>query len=310
VTAPLAVPAFTLSSVAETRTVNTAATGFTINSTGGAIASFAINTTPPGMSFNTTTGALTGTPNTVSVATAYTITATNTSGSATQTFTLTVIAVVYTVGQTGPGGGIIFYYLAAGFNCGPSFTPTGSPTGEQCHYLEVAPSTWGTPNDRSAMPWAIVRDSLSNISEIPDEIGVSDNSFNLIGLGYKYSNYVVTQNGNAYNSASNIYAAGNARAYLGGGLNDWYLPSSAELNTLCQWSHGVAQSFTASCSGTVATMNASTYGAQSSGFQNISYWASSENGVSNNGKITVWGSGGQAGLTKSQNAYVRPIRAF
>ena len=91
--APLAAPAFTLSSSSETRTVNTAATGFTINSTGGAIASFAINATPPGMSFSTSTGALTGTPTSVAGATAYTITATNATGSATATFTLTVTAV-------------------------------------------------------------------------------------------------------------------------------------------------------------------------------------------------------------------------
>jgi hypothetical protein len=89
-TVTIAPPAFTLSSSSETRTVNTAATGFTINSTGGIIASFAISATPTGMSFNTTTGALTGTPNTVASATNYTITATNASGNATQTFTLTV----------------------------------------------------------------------------------------------------------------------------------------------------------------------------------------------------------------------------
>jgi hypothetical protein len=86
----LAAPAFTLSSSSETRTVNTAATGFTISSTGGAIASFAISATPAGMSFSTSTGALTGTPTSVASATAYTVTATNASGSTTQTFTLTV----------------------------------------------------------------------------------------------------------------------------------------------------------------------------------------------------------------------------
>jgi len=93
VSAALAAPAFTLSSSSETRTVNTAATGFTINSTGGTIASFAISpSSPAGMSFNTTTGAFTGTPTSVASATAYTITATNASGSATRTFTLTVSA--------------------------------------------------------------------------------------------------------------------------------------------------------------------------------------------------------------------------
>ena len=85
-------PAFTLSASSESRTVNTAATGFVINSTGGAIESFAISQTPPGMSFNTSTGALTGTPNTVAAAIGYTITGTNLSGSTTQTFTLTVTA--------------------------------------------------------------------------------------------------------------------------------------------------------------------------------------------------------------------------
>jgi hypothetical protein len=88
----LTAPAFTLSASTESRTVNTAATGFTINSTGGTIASFSISATPPGMSFNTTTGALTGTPSTVATATTYTITATNASGSTTQTFALTVTA--------------------------------------------------------------------------------------------------------------------------------------------------------------------------------------------------------------------------
>ena len=92
VTAALAAPAFTLSASSESRTVNTLANGFTANSTGGAIASFAISATPAGMSFNTTNGALSGTPNTVAAATTYTVTATNASGNATQTFTLTVTA--------------------------------------------------------------------------------------------------------------------------------------------------------------------------------------------------------------------------
>jgi len=87
----LAAPVFTLSSSSETRTADTAATGFTIaTSTGGAIASFAISATPAGMSFSTSTGALSGTPTLVAGATAYTITATNATGSTTQTFTLTI----------------------------------------------------------------------------------------------------------------------------------------------------------------------------------------------------------------------------
>jgi hypothetical protein len=155
--AALAAPAFTLSSTTETRTVNTAATGFTINSTGGAIASFAINATPPGMSFNTTTGALTGTPNTVAAATNYTITATNASGNTTRTFTLTVTVAApaftlssssesktvntaisgYTISST--GGTIASYAISPAAPAGLTFnTTTGLLTGTP---TVVAPST-------------------------------------------------------------------------------------------------------------------------------------------------------------------------
>jgi hypothetical protein len=153
-TAPVALPAFTLSSSSETRTVNTAATGFTINSTGGAIASFAINATPPGMSFNLSTGALTGTPNTIAGPTSYTITATNASGSATQTFTLTVTVAlpaftlssssqlvpvnlaITTVTNTSTGGAITSYSISPAAPAGLTFSNStgqlsGTPTTAQ-----------------------------------------------------------------------------------------------------------------------------------------------------------------------------------
>jgi outer membrane protein OmpA-like peptidoglycan-associated protein len=89
----VAAPTFTLSSSSESKTVNTAITGYTISSTGGTIASYAISpAAPAGLTFNTTTGLLTGTPTEVAAATAYTITATNATASTTQTFTLTVTA--------------------------------------------------------------------------------------------------------------------------------------------------------------------------------------------------------------------------
>ena len=150
-------PAFTLSSSSEARTENTTATGFTINSTGGAIASFAINATPAGMSFNTTTGALTGTPNTVAAATNYTITATNTSGNATRTFALTVTLAApafalssssesktvntaitgYTITST--GGAIASYAISPSPPAGLTFnTATGLLSGTPTY---VAPAT-------------------------------------------------------------------------------------------------------------------------------------------------------------------------
>ena len=87
----LAAPAFTLSSTTESKAQNVAIAGYTITSTGGTIARYAISPAEPaGLSFSTSTGLLTGTPTTVQAATAYTITATNATGSANATFTLTV----------------------------------------------------------------------------------------------------------------------------------------------------------------------------------------------------------------------------
>ena len=153
-TAPVALPAFTLSSSSETRTVNTAATGFTINSTGGVISSFAISATPSGMSFNATTGALTGTPNAIAGPTSYTVTATNASGSATQTFTLTVTVAlpaftlssseqsvtvgnaITTVTNTSTGGAITSYSISPAAPAGLTFSNStgqlsGTPTTPQ-----------------------------------------------------------------------------------------------------------------------------------------------------------------------------------
>ena len=133
-TSTIAAPAFTLSTSSEVRAVNTAATGFSVNSTGGAITSFAISpSVPAGISLNTLTGAFSGTPSVVASATAYTITATNAAGSTSQTFTFTVSAAVISVpaigGVTAPvtGATPVTTVTAANGYTG-TITWSGSPT--------------------------------------------------------------------------------------------------------------------------------------------------------------------------------------
>ena len=213
-TVTVTAPAFTISSASETKASGSAITGYTISSTGGAIASYAISpAAPAGLTFNTSTGLLSGTPTTVAGATAYTITATNASGSATQTFTLTVTAVVYTVGQTGPGGGKIFYVAATPFACGPTMSSS-------CTYLEAAPTS-GTS------AWTDVNRTWSTGAN--QSVSVPNANGTAIGTGYKNSLAIVAQAGNVATSS----AAVAARGYGGpNNLTDWYLPSKDELNQL------------------------------------------------------------------------------
>lgn len=384
----LAAPAFTLSSLSETRTVNTPATGFTINSTGGAISSYSISpSAPSGMTFSSTTGAFYGTPTSVAASTTYTVTATNSTGSATRTFRFTVTAassatynkttlreaaanngsisetiiitltndlftyysgtdltfgrvsnvpngltarltpgsdrtfatlsftgnalshanvadisnlsitffpgdfvlgvvptganrsdlaidfndpVTYSIGDTGPGGGIIFYFDSAGFNCGSNFSDTGSPTSGKCHYLEVAPNTWHGNLGDPRMPWAI--NEYTNIS-IP---GATETA---IGGGYKNSVATVQAIGMNFEQ----FAAGLARSYQNTTLGDWYLPSIGELIELQRNQQAV-------------------------GLTSFSFWSSTENDATTAKDLGGYSAPGNG--NKSTTTPIRPIRAF
>jgi hypothetical protein len=280
-TVTVAAPAFTLSSASETVTKNHPATGFTINSTGGTIASFAINATPPGMSFNTSTGALTGTPNTVAGATAYTITGTNTSGSATATFSLTVTVASYSIGSTGPGGGKIFYVTDTPFACGPTLAST-------CKYLEAAPIS-------GINAW--VDDVYTFSGNTATEIGVTAQGA-AIGTGYKNTLAIVGQSGggDTPNRAATV-----SRSYRGpNNLTDWYLPSINELTQLYLRQSTIGGFAAAEALGTGPLYD--------------DFWSSTESGAET--ALIVWfdltagADGGVYGNSKAEINVVRPIRAF
>jgi hypothetical protein len=304
-TAPVALPAFTLSSSSETRTVNTAATGFTINSTGGAIASFAINATPPGMSFNTTTGALSGTPTSVAGATTYTITATNATGSATQTFALTVTAVVYTVGDRGPGGGIV-YYVSDNY-----FTSTGSTCGTSCKYLEVAPATWqsagvSVAND-STYEWSDTTGFTGQDRTTASTEGIAPNTTEKlnwkIGQGFYNTSVMKVSGATSAAQAAVLAYAGSATA------GQWFIPSMNELNELCKYARGqTTGNLKVACTtdGSLKTGTANDLG----GFVESLYWSSSEYSQSLAGSQYFTNGNRAFDLKRGAGRYVRPVRAF
>jgi hypothetical protein len=258
-----------------------------------------VGTLDTGLAFSTSTGRITGTPTETRTATTYTIIGASASGeTATATYRLRVTG---DIGDTGPGGGRIFYYSADGFNCGPNFNATGSPTGGKCKWLEVAPSGWGGGSEPRTT-WSTAALNSTDVSGVSNESSAYNNQLG-IGLGYKNSIAIVNQGNDT------TTAAGTARSYTGGSNNDWYLPTTAELNVLCQWQGGVATSVTTVCSFT--TRNSTIYGAGTAGFSNDYYWSSSEVASSN-----AWSqnfsnnTGTQGNINKFNLISVRAIRAF
>lgn len=209
---------------------------------------------------------------------------------------------VYKVGDIGVGGGIVFYYNVAGFNCGPEYTNTGSSAGGLCHFLEVAPSGWNSGTD-PGIQWAVEAQKSSDVSGIANDTAAYNNALG-IGLGYKNSNAIVLQGNDT------TAAAGLARAYPGGSKSDWYLPTTAELNLLCQWNRGVTQDVTVACTGGDFNSGIS---ASFAGLDELFYWSSSESSADwawiqgfTDGRQLGSASGG----VKSAGYNVRPVRAF
>ncbi len=204
------------------------------------------------------------------------------------------------IGEVGPGGGRIYYYAAAGFNCGTNYTSTGSPAGGLCHYLEAAPTWGGGAKDAQAI-WAISAYQSTDVASITNEASVN-NSSSGIGLGYKNTLAIVLQGNN------NTTAAGAVRAYTGGSKSDWYLPTSAELNQMCKWARGLPWVSDATVCTSAGTLNT---GPGAAGFDESSYdyWSSSEIDAST-ARVQYFGDGGQGNPSKSLTKNVRPIRAF
>jgi hypothetical protein len=105
-------------------------------------------------------------------------------------------------------------------------------------------------------------------------------------------------------------AAVEARAYPGGGLTDWFLPSKDELNVMCNYSRNPTSPAapevpcTGAQNGAFISCEFVAYG-----FGSDYYWSSSQYSASQ-----AWfqglGDGVQSVADKFANARVRPVRAF
>jgi uncharacterized repeat protein (TIGR02543 family) len=112
----------------------------------------------------------------------------------------------YELGETGPGGGKIFFRHETGFN---HYTGTGY-TSLLCHYLEAAPA-----NMPSNLRWASSSNENKDIKDTQTAIGT----------GRKNTLLILAADAAAP-------AARACNGYINNGKNDWFLPSRDELNQL------------------------------------------------------------------------------
>ena len=190
------------------------------------------------------------------------------------------------VGETRPGGGVVFYVSAT------NFTSTGSDCGTACKYLEAAPANWlaGTTGD-PLRSWA------TNVNS-NQTTAVSGADGTAIGSGYQNSRDIVAQTGNVAASSAAVLA----REYGGGSKSDWFLPSKDELNELCKYARTQTTGDTAAICDDTGTLRV--------GFSTDGYWSSSEGDLPDRswGQIFINGHQGYGG--KEDAFYVRPVRAF
>ena len=163
----------------------------------------------------------------------------------------------YAIGSTGPGGGVVFYVSTSGF------TSDGSACGTSCHYLEVSRT------DLAMSAWCSTNTSLAGTTGTRIGTGFS-NTRNMISGGCTSGAGVA------------------ARAFSGGGLSDWFLPSEDELKALQAVRAAVG------------------------GFATGAYYSSTQ------GDVNAWDMAKFSDLTEPRNGTVpkwslrkvRPVRAF
>ena len=191
------------------------------------------------------------------------------------------------VGDTGPGGGTVYYVSANGFSCGVTMSST-------CHYLEVSPANWKASTASSANCTAAGTENVecvwasASLSTFIDTSGA-------VGNGAKNTKAIIDGVG-----VLNSWAAVVSKAYQGGGKSDWFLPSQHELDELCKFANGqtTGDQSVACARGTLKT-----------GFYPGNYWSSNDGGSGKAISIDLM-HGVQAFPSKDLARLIRPVRAF
>jgi hypothetical protein len=186
----------------------------------------------------------------------------------------------YNVGDTGPGGGIVFYVHQNG-----TFASIGSDCGSSCKYLEFAPADL-----EGEFEWCSDTESELNVSET--------------GIGAGMAN---TTTADVVCASGAIQVAAD---YVNNGKTDWHLPSMDELNELCKYA-GQQTTGERFLDPFDMRLDCVESGSIRTGFSADLYWSSSEYSATN-AWVQDFNAGYQIYGTKAGRASgrVRPVRAF
>ena len=179
---------------------------------------------------------------------------------------------VCAVGDTGPGGGLVFL-ISGGLT------------------YEMAPKDWGA-NEETGIRWC------SNFNPVSTRTAVGTGSANTTAM--------LTSAG-AF-SACTVSAPNAARAYRGGGKSDWFLPSQDELNAMCIYSRNPSAPPTGVSCSELGGQNAA-FASGAYGFATDDYWSSSQIDA-DYAWYQMFVGGLQFYDSKFIPLRVRPVRAF
>ncbi|CAB4859314.1 unannotated protein [freshwater metagenome] len=113
------------------------------------------------------------------------------------------------VGNTGPGGGIVFYVQTA---------TAAAPW----RYMEAAPNTWSGGSADPTIAWCSV--TTDEVALLTTGTQASVQTLTAIGSGFRNTKMML--------GTCTFGAANMAASYNGGGKSDWFLPSKDENNQL------------------------------------------------------------------------------
>lgn len=180
-------------------------------------------------------------------------------------------AQVYSIGHTGPGGGVIFMVPATGANS----------TNE---YFESATSGWnGVATDSIAQWCNITSTYLGSLGVAPQLLTIGSGQSNTTAM---------VRAGNCTSGAANV-----ARAYMGGSKTDWYLPSLNELQEMYTQRATIGGFVQMPEPGTARTFS--------------TYWSSSEDSSATfYGRSWSFATNGTDNWSKPLKYGVGPIRSF